>query len=202
MTHKTEGGSSRGFSLLELLVAMSIIIILAALAIPSLLTHVYAIRIRYSATELSGLLQNTRMEAVRRNSFYSLQQVAGSNPVVEQVVDKNGTVVTTIAPAVMSSDVNLNFGPGSGAPAEGTLLTSLNFAPAPAAAGLPSFNSRGLPCIPVGATTCPLTAGQGFVFFLSRTTGTGGANVWSAVAVTPSGRSQVWAYDGTTWIQL
>lgn len=192
----------RGFSLIELLVAGSIILILAALAIPSLLTHVYAIRIRYSATDLSGLLQNARMEAVRRNSFYSLQQTSQNNTAIEQVVDKNGNVVTTIAPAVMASNVNIFFGPGSGAPAEGTLLTTLNFTPATGAAGLPSFNSRGLPCVPVGAITCPLLAGQGFVFFLSRSSDTGGSSGWSAVAVTPSGRCQVWAYDGTNWIQL
>lgn len=183
-----------------MLTAVCIIFILAALAVPAMLTQVYTIRIRYSATDLSNLLQAARMEGVRKNTFYSVQS-SGASPVLEQVVDKNGVVVTTIPQTAMASNVNVFFGTGSGAPGEGTLVTTLNFTPASAASGLPSFNSRGLPCIPVGGTTCPVTAGQGFVFFLSRTTGTGGSNVWSAVAVTPSGRCQVWAYDGTNWIQ-
>lgn len=112
MTPKTQ----RGFSLIEMLVAGSIILILAALAIPSLLTYVYAVRIRYSASDLSGLLQNARMESVRRNSFYSLQQANQNNTAIEQVVDKNGNVVTTIAPAVMASNVNIFFARGAGLP--------------------------------------------------------------------------------------
>lgn len=191
----------RGFSLLEMLTAVTVIFILAALAVPSLINQVYAIRIRYSATDLSGVLQSARMEAVRRNSFYSVQPSA-ANPVVEQIYDKNGTPMLSMPPAVMASSVSVFFGPGAGAPAEGALLAALNFTPAAATAGAPAFNSRGLPCIPVGGTTCPLVVGQGFVFFLSRTSATGGSGAWSAVAVTPSGRCQVWAFDGNNWMQL
>lgn len=190
----------KGFSLLELLVAVTIIFILAALAVPSLMTQVYAIRIRYSATELSGLLQAARMESVRLNTYYSVQG-NGGNPVVEQVVDKTGVVAKDVPQAMMASSVAVFFGPGSGAPGEGAFVGGLNFAVANGAAGLPSFNARGLPCVPVGVT-CPVTAGQGFVFFLSRTSSTGGSSGWTAVVVTPSGRCQVWAYDGANWLQL
>lgn len=189
-----------GFSLLEMAIAVTIIFILVALTVPTLMTQVYTIRIRSSATSLSGLLQRTRMEAVRRNAFYSVQQIAGS-PVLEDVVDKTGAVVGSIPPAVMGNSVNVFFGPGSGAPGEGTLLTTLNFTAVSAAAGLPSFNARGLPCVPVGATTCPIAAGQGFVFFVSGTNGSGGGTGWAAVAVTPSGRCEVWTYSGTNWTQ-
>lgn len=193
-------GARRGFSLLEMVVVVSVVFIMVAIAVPTLMTQVYTIRLRYSASDLSGLLQRTRMEAVRRNSFYSVQQAAGS-PITEQVVDKNGAPVLTIPPAAMGNSVSVFFGPGSGAPGEGTLLTALNYTAASSASGLPSFNARGLPCIPVGGTTCPLTAGQGFVFFLSGTSSASGNQGWSAVAVTPSGRCEVWAFDGTNWTQ-
>jgi prepilin-type N-terminal cleavage/methylation domain-containing protein len=193
---------NNGFSLMELLVAVSVIMILAALAVPRLINQVYAIRIRYAATDLSGLLQSARIEGVRRNSFFSVQPLAGSVPAIEEVVDKNGVAVNTIPKSTMPSNVTVFFGPGSGAPAENVLTTTLNFNPVAANAGLPSFNSRGLPCIPAGGTTCPALAGQGFVFFLSRTSSTGGSSGWTAVAVTPSGRCQVWIYDGNNWTQL
>lgn len=193
--------SRNGFSFLELITAVAVIFILAALAVPSILNHVYAIRIRYSAVELSGLLQSARMESVRKNSFYSLQQ-ASANPFVAQVIDSNGVVINNIPKAVMAANVNVFFGPGSGAPSEAALVATLNFAPAPNTATNPSFNSRGLPCIPAGVT-CPLVVGQGFVFFLSRADSTGNdSTTWTAVAVTPSGRCQVWMWDGATWTQL
>jgi type II secretory pathway pseudopilin PulG len=192
--------NNRGFSLLEMAIVVCIIFIVVALAVPTLMTQVRAIRIQYSATDLSGLLQRARIEAVRKNSFYSIQNVAGA-PAMEQVVDKNQAVVTTIPPAQMGQSVNVFFGTGSGAPNEAAFVTGLNYAVAAAAAGLPSFNARGLPCINTGAATCTRVVGQGYVFFLSGTSAGSGNLGWGAVAVSPSGRVTVWSYTGTTWIQ-
>src|ERR1700722_7380017 len=94
----------RGFSLLEMTVVAGMIFILAALTVPTLMTQVRAIRIQYSARDVSGLLQRIRMEAVRKNSFYSLNYVAG-NPNLVQVMDKNQAVVTSIPPAVLGNSV-------------------------------------------------------------------------------------------------
>ena len=190
-----------GFSLLEMLVAVTIIFVVVALAVPSIVTEVNAIRIQYSATDLSGLLQRMRIEAVRKNTFYSVQQ-AGGNPVLEQVVDKTGAVVATIPPAPMGNTVNVFYGTGSGAPGEAGFVTALNFAVSTAAAGLPSFNARGLPCVPAGGTVCPMVPGTGFVFFISGTSGSSGSQGWAAVVVTPSGRIEVWSYSGTNWNQM
>lgn len=193
---------NRGFSLLELMITVAIILIVAALTVPTLMTQIYSVRLKYSATDLSGLLQRARMEAVRKNSFYSVQTVAG-NPVEEQVVDKTTTAVASIPPAMMAQSVTVAFGAGSGAPGESGFITGLNFTGGAASAvgGLPSFNARGLPCIAAGGATCTSTPGQGFVFFLSGTSASSGSTGWSAVVVTASGRCQVWAYDGTNWIQ-
>jgi prepilin-type N-terminal cleavage/methylation domain-containing protein len=194
--------SNGGFSLLEMVIVVSIIFILAALAVPTLMTQVYATRIQYSARDLSGLLQRARMEAVRKNSFFSLQSVAGP-PAGAQVLDKNSAVLTTIPPAVFGQGVTGSYGLGGGAPAQATLTTALNFAAAPLVVNtLPSFNARGLPCIATtGAATCVQTLGQGFIFFLSGTSASSGAVSWAAVAVTPSGRCEVFTWDGANWSQ-
>ena len=192
--------SASGFSLLEMMIVLAIIVIVGGFAMPMLMTQVYLTRIRYSATGVSGLLQLARMEAVRKNSFYSLNYVAGT-PAMVRVVDKNAAVVTTIPPVVLGQSVTSFFGSGSGAPGETAFFTTLSFTVATASSGSPSFNSRGLPCIASGGTTCLRTLNQGFVFFLSGTNSSGGAVGWSALTVTPSGRCQVFAYDGTNWIQ-
>jgi prepilin-type N-terminal cleavage/methylation domain-containing protein len=196
-------GSKGGFSLLEMVVVIAIIFILAALSVPKLMTQVYSLRVRYSATNLSGTLQRARMEAVRKNAFYSVQYVAGS-PAMEQVVDRNATAVGSIPPAVLGNSVGVVYGSGSGAPGETAFIASALPSPLTAAAsssGLPSFNARGLPCVATSTTVCTQTLGQGFVFFLSGMTASGGSVGWSAVTVTPSGRCEVWAYDGANWIQ-
>lgn len=188
---------SRGFSLLELMIVVCIILVLAAVTVPTVMTQVYAIRLRYSATDLSGLLQRARMEAVRKNAYYSLQTVAGT-PQMAQVIDKNLAVVTTIPPVQMGQNVTVFFGAGSGAPNEGPFLTSLGFTAA-SSTSVPSFNARGLPCV-AAAQTCYPAAGQGFAFFLSGASSASSVG-WVAVTVTPSGRCQVWAYNGTSWNQ-
>jgi prepilin-type N-terminal cleavage/methylation domain-containing protein len=190
----------RGFSLLEMAITLAILLILMAIASPKVMSHIYAVRIRYSATNLSGLLQQGRIEAVRKNTFYSLQQAALGNAVVELFVDvnKNGTLAASDPQVVMAGQITVSAGAGSGAPGEAGFLASFNFATA--AAGVQaSFNARGLPCVQVGQT-CPQTPGQGFVYFVSGPNGAGGLG-WASVVVTPSGRAEVWSYDGANWIQ-
>ena len=75
-------------------------------------------------------------------------------------------------------------------------MTNLGFTP-DASSVLPNFNARGLPCLTAGAT-CPQIPGGGFVYFISNT-GMYGSTNWAALAVTSSGRVQVWGYDGTNW---
>src|SRR5215469_4760694 len=71
-----ETSHKRGFSLLELIIAVTIIMILAAVTAPKMVSVISDIKLRYSATDLAGLLQTCRMQAVRRNTFYGVQPTA------------------------------------------------------------------------------------------------------------------------------
>jgi Tfp pilus assembly protein FimT len=191
-----------GFSLLELVIAAAISMTLMAIASPYMMNVVYGVRLRYSAFDLGGLMQRTRIEAVRKNTFYSVQQapsVTGAPLIFFADFGKSGTVVSTDPQAQMGSHVNVSFGTGSGAPGETAFVGNLGFAVNPSTA-LPSFNARGLPCV-VNGNTCPETPGQGFVYFLSNNSMAGGATSWASVVVTPSGRVAVWTYDSANWIQ-
>jgi type IV fimbrial biogenesis protein FimT len=190
----------QGFSLLEMVIAVAMLMFLAAIFAPMMSTAVAGIKLRYSANDLSGLIQKARIEAARKNTFYSIEQTTLSAGVVAYYVDlaKSNTFVAGDPLVELGSQVNVHFGTGSGAPGETAFATSLNFA-LDSSGVLPKFNARGLPCIPAGGT-CPQILGQGFIYFLSRTNvlGTG----WASVVVTPSGRVQVWSYDGANWTQV
>jgi type IV fimbrial biogenesis protein FimT len=199
MRHRTAPKGREGFSLIEMMIVVAVLMILAAVFSPLISNAVSGIKLRYSATGLSGLIQKARIEAARKNTFYSVEQTTLSAGVVAYYVDlgKNNTFAAG-DPLVAINQVNVHSGTGAGAPSESTFATSLNFA-LDSSGVLPKFNARGLPCLPAGGT-CPQIPGQGFIYFLSRNTGLGTS--WASVVVTPSGRVQVWSYDGTNWIQI
>jgi Tfp pilus assembly protein FimT len=190
-----------GFTMLEALVVIAIIMVISALTAPSIMRTVNNINVRYSARNLSSLMQTARIQAVRRNTFYSIQPMAMPGNVTGYYVDlnKNQTYASGDTVVTMAGATTVTPGGGSGAPNETAFLGSLGFAVAAGTSPV-TFNARGLPCI-VNGGVCPQAAGTGFVYFIS-TTGTSAQVSWAAVAVTPSGHAQVWTCDsGGNWAQ-
>ncbi len=201
MAHRTASTGREGFSLIEMVMVVAMLMILAAVFAPLISNAVSGIKLRYSATGLSDLMQKARIEAERKNTFYSIEQTTLSGGEVAYYVDlpKSGTFAAGDPLVELGNQVSVHSGTGSGAPGETALAASLNFALVSSGV-LPKFNARGLPCLPAGGT-CPQIPGrQGFICFLSRNAGLGTA--WASVVVTPSGRVQVWSYDGTNWTQI
>lgn len=189
-----------GFSLTELMIAVAILMVFMAIFPPVLMNVTASIQLRYSATDLSGLIQKARIEAVRKNTFYSIEQgtITSNSAVYFADLQKNDTLAQGDPLVQMGNNVSVTFGSGSGAPQETAFIASFGF-PVDASGVLPKFNARGLPCLPnVANTLCP-QSGQGFVYFLSRPNTFG--TKWAAVVVTPSGRVQAWSYNGN-WTQL
>ena len=200
MTDRTAPKGGQGFSLIEMVIAVAMILVLAAIVTPSLSNAISIIKVRYSANDLSGLIQKARIEAARKNTFYSIEQTTLSPGEVAYYVDlaKSSSFVAGDPLVELGNQVSVHSGTGSGAPGETAFTTGLSFT-LYSSGVLPSFNARGLPCTP-SSGTCPQTPGQGFICFLSRNTVL--ATIWASVVVTPSGRVQVWSYDGTNWTQI
>lgn len=194
-----------GFSLLELLIVLAIMLVVIAIVAPMSMTAISSARLRYAALSFAGLIQDSRIEAVKKNTYYSISPRAMADGTTAYYVDlaapnaRPSTFSTTYPFAYMGPTVTWYFGQTGPAPAQAALVTALNFVPEPAGT-VPTFNARGLPCVATASLTCPATPNVGFVTFVSRASAFGGLN-WKAVAVTPSGRVQVWGYDGTTWFQ-
>ena len=193
-----------GFSLLELLIVAVIIMAIAALAVPNFMQAYYNMRLKASATELSGLIQQARIQAARQNSV----SIIG---------------YTTVSPIQAYIDLNLNGQLDSG---ESTVTLPTHVVPAASApsgsGGQPSpyvlagdttngsntytnsttlgFSARGLPCAyATNPTTCVTPAASYFVYYLNDQRAGNGNAGWAAVIVTKSGRSKVSLWNGSSW---
>ena len=201
MLSATTQKNDHGFSLIEVLIALAVIIILTGIGVPIISKAVNDISLQYSATNLSGLLQSARIQAVRRNTFFTVDEamLPSGNPGYYLDLPKTGVYAQGDPVLPLNTQVTVHAGIGSGAPNEGPFIASLNFAVNPGAVN-PSFNARGLPCVAAG-NACPQNPGQGFVLFLSKPAFTGNV-AWASIVINPSGHVQVWTCDNAgNWIQ-
>lgn len=169
----------RGFSLLELLIVCTLLVIIAAIAIPNITQANANYKLDAAGHSIASLLQEARMQAVKTNQ-----------PAYAKY-DANGTVFVT-------SDPNAAYAPGN---PDVALPGGLVFQTTPpdtkqldayvgGTAQIPltmAFNARGLPCVPSGnPAVCP-SATVGFEWFIQNARGG-----WEAITVTPSGRIKSW----------
>ncbi len=191
---------THGFTLLEVMIVLSVTLILGAIAVPKMLSAFNDIKLRYVATNLSGLLQSARIQSVRQNTFFTAlpgTQAGGNVYYIDKPTATGYTAGDIMVP--IDPNVTVTQGTGSGAPNEATFVASLGFT-VDAAADPPSFSARGLPCVGT-ASSCPVVAGQGFVMFLKRS-GLAGNIPWLAVVVNPSAHIQIWSCDSNgNWLQ-
>lgn len=190
----------QGFSLFELLIVLGVILVVAAITVPFVMNIVAGVNLRYAATNLGGRVRSARAQAIRTNTLYSVQPVTLSSGSLAYYIDRPGVAYTAGDPLLPTNqNIAVFQGTGSSAPNEATFVTGLTFAIDPGADN-PSFNARGFPCI-YAAGACPQAGVQGFVLLLSNSSITGGLN-WAALAITPSGRVEVWTCDGSgNWLQ-
>jgi prepilin-type N-terminal cleavage/methylation domain-containing protein len=178
----------RGYSIVELLVAMAVMSVLTAIAAPSLITTYRNYQMDDAAGQVAGIIKFTRYEAIRRNNVLNCRVAVINNQVVIFSDDNgNGALDPNEREVLLSGTASLvdsGAVPGSGAlvgPVGAGALTTVN-----PANGFITFDGR-------GAKT---TAGAS-VYWV------GNANYgFRAVVVLPSGSIEVWSYATGTWQQL
>jgi type IV fimbrial biogenesis protein FimT len=77
--------SSRGFSILEVMVVVAIIGILLSVGVPSFFTYTQNMQIRSAAEQITAGLQIAKNEAIRRNSQAELALVNNTGWVITEV---------------------------------------------------------------------------------------------------------------------
>ena len=180
--------SASGFSLLELMIVVGILMVVAAMAMPKIMTSVADVRLRSAVNSASGLMQQARMMAIKDNQLRKIKysNIASGGFVYVDVND-DGAIQAT-EPQVQMGSTILGYNAPTGLPA----LVQSNLGYTPIVTSVLMFNPRGLPCSAV--TTC----GSGMVIYFtdSRTVGSPG---WGAVSVSPAGRVKTWIWNGSAW---
>lgn len=183
----------RGFTMIELLIAVAIMMVLAAIAVPKVMNAVYLSRIRSAADNLSALLQQARVAAEQNNATVPvyITNVGPSNV--------PGAFISCSAancPDGAAWAVNDPYVPYSGSvrnsanPPAALSQASLGFTAQPAGTTPVYFTSLGMISnLPAGTFTA-----KGFVFYLKDNEGD-----CAAVSLSPTGRSKVWLYTAGSW---
>jgi prepilin-type N-terminal cleavage/methylation domain-containing protein len=194
------GSIEAGFSLIELLIVVAIMMVTAAIAIPRVSEILNSVKLRGAAQQLSELYQEARMKAVQDDSYYEvLLSADGRQAYVDTAGNGTaGNLVLYLPPAM-----SLN---NAGVPA-GLDKKTLGFDPVLAETSVMfdrdgtnrpglAWSSRGLPCQRNSATSL-CQPGIGWLQYLQLPEGADIA--YAAVSVSPAGRVKVWNYQGGVW---
>jgi type II secretory pathway pseudopilin PulG len=182
-----------GFSMVELAVSLTVLLILTAIAIPTLMRSFRAYQLNDAAARLSDMLKLTRFEAVRLNKPVKFQmQTSGTGWLVGTDSNNNGTIDATEKQQLISGIVTLL--PAGAPPSSSSILAKLGstggLTTVSGSAGTITFDARG--------AVSPLAAD---IFYLGSLTNPEFG--YRAVVLLPSGATQIWtAPDGGTWQRI
>ena len=177
--------NNSGFSMLELLVVISIIGIIAVMALPSAWTFVKGYRLHADASAIHNQLNVTRFRATSQFTPYRLSITASTGT---YSMDRMSTTY-----ASPSSEVSLGLSQGISFLTTCPVSAKPGNIPSSVTAGSTAvyFNTRGLPVTNTGTPT------NTNVLYLKNDN-----NLYDAVTVSLGGRITVWNYNvaTTTWI--
>jgi len=185
-----------GFSLLELIIVVSVMTIATAIAVPVLVNARRGYQLRTATVDLASLLQRSRNIAIQSNRAIPVVTAAGNTQVF---LDLNLNGALDVGEPMVQLPPNI-VQTNAGAPAIG--------APAPLGFTAPvnppaRFSGRGMPCVLVGAICTNYPAGGaevGFVYYLNQNIN--GIQRWSAVSVTPAGQVKTWSLTNAVWTNI
>jgi prepilin-type N-terminal cleavage/methylation domain-containing protein len=185
----------RGFSLLEILVVVAVILIVTGITVPIVNRSVMVYRLTDAASQVNSNIKMARFEAIRKDALVNWQITKAGNTTT-MFVDADRDAVFDAAVRAVILNTNVNVVAAAGVPNTAGLaagvgvgaLTAVN----PANTAI-TFDARG------SVTGVPVA----YAVYLSDTPNGGATANYRAVVLLPSGIMQLWmaASDGA-WRQL
>jgi len=209
-------GQNRGFTLVELLIVLAVVVVVTAMAVPSAVNMIYNIRIRNDARAIVGMIEITRMRAASNGAHVAVvcSKSAGAYLCATRERRINDSAfVTGSNPAVGALTGTLALAPPPGANGVGDSSVTTNGAKVQYGVtayncNVMVFNSRGLPIYDAAAaslydnSTCKGSAVDG-----SRKTDnaiylSGAKGRYMAVSVDANGTPSIWNWNGAAWASI
>lgn len=201
-----------GFSLIELMVVVMILLVLAAIAIPNIMKTISDVRLRSAANSVAGLLQEGRMRAIRDNKSYRVFGYTTDGTVGTADTQMACLDLENTATCSNTSDPTNRSNPQVQLGGVNVLTTAAPPSSVKSTAGFGSnndvieqdknlqvyFNSRGLPCAMSGSlckNTDSTGMGYAYIYYITDQRPIYG---WAAITVSSAGRVRVWMYQGNS----
>jgi type II secretory pathway pseudopilin PulG len=175
-----------GFSIVELVVSLCIMLILTAIAVPSLMRSLRAYQLNDAAGRVSDMLKFTRFEAVRRNTQVNfLMQASGAGWLVGTDSNNNGTLDPTEKQQLISGFATLV--PSGVAPSPAAITAALGGAlnTLYGSGSTVTFDARGAIRGASGQVSSQI-----YVLYIGSTNDPDPG--YRAVILLPSGSTQIW----------
>ena len=192
---------ARGFSMLELLVVLGIIMVIAGIAIPQITTSLRTYRLTSAASQVADTIRFTRFEAIRRNNNMSfLASWSGVRWGVGTDSNSDGTLQASERQYEITGNVTLLT--AAGVPTSAALGGAINVPAVTVISG--NVATQTIAFDPRGAINFALSTGgvtTVYVLYVGPTTQS--TQDYRAVVVMPSGITQVWAGNAASgWHQI
>lgn len=187
-----------GFSMLELMIVLAMVLVAATVAVPSMITVVANTRLRQGMGSLSTLYQNSRALAVKQNKITRVRfQLSNNNWVayVDNGISPSG--LTTSAPQLW---LPMRFAkvdaPSGTAPEPLDAAACGSSSISPDTTDDTYFNQMGTPCLYSGGSC---SSNQSYAYYFTYQGSMNMSTAWAAMCVSPAGRMKAWYWDGGAW---
>lgn len=193
-TAKSREGSATqsGFTVAELLIVLTIILIVVGLSIPSFSRTIDNSRLKAATQKLAAMYQDSRLRATQDDATYGVLVSAPTVTPAMTCIDLDGNgacggtePTTTFGGKIKVSNV------GVPVPLGPQLSFQANTTEAPALGATLIWNARGLPCQRSSATSACVATGWVQHLQYRRANG---EILYGAVSVSPTGRVKTWTY--------
>jgi Tfp pilus assembly protein FimT len=198
---------SSGFTALEIMVVVAIVITVTAISLPTLSTVLANTQLRGGMGDLSGLFQNARNTAVRQNTISRVHFQSSNNrwvAFVDWIDCSNSTWcgLSTTTPQIWLPPNFTQVSPPTGGAGMPTALNSATCGSSTTLDSTPTddvyFNQMGVSCQYDPITNPSCSGSQAFAYYFNYARSLGSPS-WAAMCVSPAGRMKAWYWNGGSW---